>query len=226
MSTSSVGPTAASSPRSPAWARTTTGNFWGSSGPGSPRTAAWCRPPPASRCAWRRRAWAATPRTREERQQNPPPGRPGGDALRRGAGGCQCPRQPTGGSHRRGPRAAAPEPTEEEPQHLCLDKAYDMKRVEDEARGHGYTPHIRRIGEEKRATPEETHPARRWVAERTFAWLKGFRAIRPRPPAGAKTIWPCFTWPVRLSSVGGLRPSLEAGCVPDVLLVFVGRSAG
>jgi transposase len=73
-----------------------------------------------------------------------------------------------------------PEPTEEEPQHLCLDKAYDMKRVEDEVRGHRYTPHIRRVGEEKRAVPQETHPARRWVVERTFAWLKGFRAIRTR----------------------------------------------
>jgi putative transposase len=76
--------------------------------------------------------------------------------------------------------AAAPKPTEEEPQHLCLDKAYDMKRVEDEVRGHGYTPHIRQIGEEKRAAPHEAHPARRWVVERTIAWLKGFRAIRTR----------------------------------------------
>ena len=73
-----------------------------------------------------------------------------------------------------------PEPTACEPQHLCLDKAYDMPRVEEEVRAHGYTPHIRRIGEEKRTTPQATHPARRWVVERTFAWLKGFRAIRTR----------------------------------------------
>ena len=45
---------------------------------------------------------------------------------------------------------------------------------------HAYIPHIRRIGEEKRATGEKTHPARRWVVERTIAWLKGFRAIRTR----------------------------------------------
>jgi putative transposase len=44
----------------------------------------------------------------------------------------------------------------------------------------GYAPHIRKIGEEKRPDSEETHPARRWVVERTFAWLKGFRAIRTR----------------------------------------------
>ena len=78
--------------------------------------------------------------------------------------------------------AAAPEPTVNNPQHLCLDKAYDMQRVEEEARRLGYTPHIRRVGEEKQAATAETqaHPARRWVVERTFAWLKGFRAIRTR----------------------------------------------
>ena len=27
---------------------------------------------------------------------------------------------------------------------------------------------------------EKTQPARRWVVERTFAWMKGFRAIRTR----------------------------------------------
>ncbi|WP_081429669.1 transposase [Solidesulfovibrio magneticus] len=27
---------------------------------------------------------------------------------------------------------------------------------------------------------EGLHPARRWVVERTFAWLKGFRGIRTR----------------------------------------------
>jgi transposase len=70
-------------------------------------------------------------------------------------------------------------PTKEKP-HLCLDKAYDMKRIETEVLNHGYTPHIRRIGEEKQHGPQDSHPARRWVVERTFAWLKGFRAIRTR----------------------------------------------
>jgi putative transposase len=65
--------------------------------------------------------------------------------------------------------------------HLCLDKAYDMKRVETEVLNHNYTPHIRRIGEEKQQHGRpDVHPARRWVVERTFAWLKGFRAIRTR----------------------------------------------
>jgi len=70
--------------------------------------------------------------------------------------------------------------TEEDPRHLCLDKAYAMKRVEQAVLGHGYTPHIRRIGEEKGVDSEGIHPAKRWVVERTFAGLKGFRAIRTR----------------------------------------------
>ena len=42
----------------------------------------------------------------------------------------------------------------------------------------GYTPHIRRIGEEKLdASGEKTYPARRWVVERTLAWLSRCRGI-------------------------------------------------
>jgi hypothetical protein len=32
---------------------------------------------------------------------------------------------------------------------------------------HAYIPHIRRIGEEKLAAGEKTHPARRWVVDIT-----------------------------------------------------------
>ena len=42
----------------------------------------------------------------------------------------------------------------------------------------GYTPHIRRIGEEKQDTEgEKTYPARRWVVERRLAWLSRWRGI-------------------------------------------------
>lgn len=74
-----------------------------------------------------------------------------------------------------------PPTTAARPKHLCLDKGYDDARVELEVVDLGYTPHIRRIGEEQHVTlTGESHPARRWVVERTFAWLKGFRAIRTR----------------------------------------------
>lgn len=74
-----------------------------------------------------------------------------------------------------------PAPTEAAPQHLCLDKGYDGAPAEAVATGAGYEPHIRRIGEEK-LDPErqKTHPARRWVVERTFAWLSRCRAILVR----------------------------------------------
>jgi putative transposase len=42
-----------------------------------------------------------------------------------------------------------PKPTERAPQNLCLDKGYDNPTGRAAAAGHGHTPHIRRIGEEK-----------------------------------------------------------------------------
>ncbi len=43
-----------------------------------------------------------------------------------------------------------PKPTEEDPQHLCLDKGYDNPTGREAAASGGHTPHIRRIGEEKK----------------------------------------------------------------------------
>ena len=50
-----------------------------------------------------------------------------------------------------------------------------------------YLPHIRRIGEEKQARHGgRKFPARRWVAERTLAWLSKRRAILVRYEKKAK----------------------------------------
>ena len=47
--------------------------------------------------------------------------------------------------------------------------------------GHGYREHIRRIGEEKLdASGDKRYPARRWVVERTLAWLSKCRAVLVR----------------------------------------------
>jgi len=84
-----------------------------------------------------------------------------------------------------------PPPTQDAPQHLCLDKGYDNPTGEAAAAQFGYTPHIRRIGEEKldiRRIGEEKldeqgdkkHPARRWVVERSLAWLSRCRAVLVR----------------------------------------------
>ena len=73
-------------------------------------------------------------------------------------------------------------PTPEEvEQHLCLDKGYDNPTGEQAARSGGHTPHIRRIGEEQTVRP--CHPdakPRRWVVERTIAWLNRCRGILVR----------------------------------------------
>ena len=71
-----------------------------------------------------------------------------------------------------------PQPCEQAPQHLCLDKAYDSSTGQEAAQQAGYIPHIRRIGEEKLDPRGQTiYPARRWVVERTLAWLSRCRGI-------------------------------------------------
>lgn len=74
-----------------------------------------------------------------------------------------------------------PTPTEEKPQNLCLDKAYDNPTGRRAAATHRYLAHIRRIGEEKLdARGQKCYPARRWVVERTLAWLSKCRALLVR----------------------------------------------
>lgn len=74
-----------------------------------------------------------------------------------------------------------PEPTPERPQHLCLDKGYDNPTGRQAATSGGHTPHLRRIGEEKKGCDRcKGHKPRRWVVERTLAWLCKCRAILVR----------------------------------------------
>jgi putative transposase len=74
-----------------------------------------------------------------------------------------------------------PQPTAEKPQHLCLDKGYDNPTGHETVAASQYTPHIRRIGEEKLdPNGEKTYPARRWVVERTLAWLSKGRGLLVR----------------------------------------------
>lgn len=71
-----------------------------------------------------------------------------------------------------------PEPTEEQPQGMCLDKGYDYQEVRDTLQEFGFTAHIRSRGEEAQALKREAgQRARRWVVERTHSWLNRFRRI-------------------------------------------------
>jgi putative transposase len=73
-----------------------------------------------------------------------------------------------------------PDPDEQE-QNLDLDKGYDNPRSREAAAEGGYVPHIRRIGEEaKKCDRSKGHKPRRWVVERTFAWLSKCRGIPVR----------------------------------------------
>ena len=73
-----------------------------------------------------------------------------------------------------------PRPTQKKPQHLCLDKAYDTPTGDAVAAECAYVPHIRRRGETPVPKSKRTYPPRRWVIERTFAWLSKCRALLVR----------------------------------------------
>jgi putative transposase len=67
------------------------------------------------------------------------------------------------------------------PQHLCLDKGYDNPSGRNAVAATTYIPHIRKIGEEKLdAAGQKKQPARRWVVERTLAWLSKCRGLLVR----------------------------------------------
>ena len=66
------------------------------------------------------------------------------------------------------------------PQNLCLDKGYDCDEVWAEVVDRGYEPHIKMRGYTEPVPGEDRWPARRWVVERTLAWLSKCRAILVR----------------------------------------------
>jgi putative transposase len=69
-----------------------------------------------------------------------------------------------------------PEPEPEWPQHLCLDKGYDNPTGWGVIVDYDYTPHIQLI-RDLRPPRKKRHKPRRWVVERTLAWLSKCRAV-------------------------------------------------
>lgn len=68
-------------------------------------------------------------------------------------------------------------PVEEDyPQRLALDKGYDNDTGYGACLDHDYEPHIALKHDQRPARPIQ-HPARRWVVERTLAWLSMCRGI-------------------------------------------------
>jgi len=89
---------------------------------------------------------------------------------------------------------ARPTPTEEAPQHLCLDAGYDYETVYETVKAHQYVPHIRpnqhnraahaKLAQEREVEAssnlESTKQPRRWVVERLHSWLNRSRRLLVR----------------------------------------------
>jgi len=72
-------------------------------------------------------------------------------------------------------RVVQPPIHEEFKQNLCLDKGYDTLAMPDRVEAKGLIPHIRTRGEERRQKKRKRgFRARRWVVERTHAWINRF----------------------------------------------------
>jgi putative transposase len=69
-----------------------------------------------------------------------------------------------------------PQPTATQPQHLGLDKGYDYEAVRETLEAWSDTAPMRGRGEAAQAKREiPGYRARRWVGERTHAWMNRFR---------------------------------------------------
>jgi putative transposase len=64
--------------------------------------------------------------------------------------------------------------------HLCLDKGYNYNDVISGALDRDYIVHGRKRNEAPVSKSAKTHPARRWVVERTHAWHNRFRRLLVR----------------------------------------------
>jgi putative transposase len=69
-----------------------------------------------------------------------------------------------------------PEPEPDFEQHLCLDRGFDNDTGWGACIDHDYVPHIALVRDERPDRPK-THRPRRWVVERTLAWLSKCRGI-------------------------------------------------
>ncbi len=77
------------------------------------------------------------------------------------------------------------EPSAAAPQQLCLDAAYDVEPARAELAARALEAHIVPRSEEARLLKAEQerpvgYRARRWVVERTHAWMNRFRRLLVR----------------------------------------------
>jgi transposase len=73
-----------------------------------------------------------------------------------------------------------PEPTEDNPQHLCLDNGYQGEPTEKVAQDHNYILHRPDKNKKKAKRKEPGKKARRWVVEVSHSWINRFRRLLVR----------------------------------------------
>ncbi len=74
-----------------------------------------------------------------------------------------------------------PEPTEDNPQHLCLDAGYDYQQVRSWGDKFGLILHIRPQRPPQRPQKKSRRKkARRWVVERSHSFFHRFRRLLVR----------------------------------------------
>jgi putative transposase len=75
-----------------------------------------------------------------------------------------------------------PVPSEQEKQHLCLDKAYAGEPSQEVGQQRGYEVHVpdKANAKQKRKRKGGRRKARRWVVEVTHSWLNRFRRLLVR----------------------------------------------
>lgn len=74
-----------------------------------------------------------------------------------------------------------PAATPENPQGVCLDKAYDSAEIRTILADLDFTEHIRSRGEEAKSLKDDpTRRARRWVVERIHSWINRYRGMLVR----------------------------------------------
>ena len=71
-----------------------------------------------------------------------------------------------------------PRPDPSRQQHLCADAGYRGAAAQKVVQARGYVPHVKQRKEEAQAKRQEPgFKARRWVVERTHAWINRSRKL-------------------------------------------------
>jgi putative transposase len=128
--------------------------------------------------AWAETWWAATPRIEEKGVKRNLVGEATGGPLGAMIAGANVHDTKLLAATLEAMVVDRPPPSEQMPQHLCLDKGDDNPIGHETVAAYQYTLHIRCLGEETLDTNgQKASTARRGMVEGTFAWLGHCRRL-------------------------------------------------